>query len=56
MTKNCPVCGKKAEMKFKPFCSERCQKLDLNRWLSEVYRVPGEELSDPPIPANDDEE
>ncbi len=27
----------------KPFCSQRCQKIDLNRWLSEVYLVPGQD-------------
>ena len=25
-----------------PFCSERCQLVDLGRWLSEEYRVPEE--------------
>ena len=23
-----------------PFCSERCQLIDLGRWLDEEYRVP----------------
>ena len=23
-----------------PFCSERCQLIDLGRWLGEEYRVP----------------
>lgn len=27
-----------------PFCSGRCKQIDLNKWLSEEYRVPtGEE-------------
>ena len=25
-----------------PFCSERCQLVDLGRWLTEEYRVPEE--------------
>ena len=25
---------------WKPFCSERCQTLDLGAWASENYRVP----------------
>ena len=27
----------------RPFCSERCRKIDLDRWRSEAYRVPVEE-------------
>ena len=27
-----------------PFCSERCRQIDLGRWLSEAYVVPGREL------------
>ncbi len=36
----CPVCGKPAEAAHRPFCSDRCRKVDLNRWLSEAYRIP----------------
>lgn len=36
----CPVCGKPAAAEHRPFCSERCRKVDLNRWLSESYRIP----------------
>jgi len=25
---------------FRPFCSQRCADVDLNRWLSGVYAVP----------------
>jgi endogenous inhibitor of DNA gyrase (YacG/DUF329 family) len=39
----CPICGKPAEERFKPFCSRRCADVDLNRWLSGVYAVPGRE-------------
>ncbi len=39
----CPVCGKPAEAAHRPFCSDRCRKVDLNRWLSEAYRVPAAE-------------
>jgi len=40
----CPTCGKPVEWKdnpFRPFCSERCKLVDLSRWVSEEYRVPG---------------
>ena len=36
----CPICGKPAAEKFRPFCSQRCADVDLNRWLSGVYAVP----------------
>ena len=35
----CPICGKPAVPAFRPFCSDRCKQVDLNRWLSETYRV-----------------
>jgi endogenous inhibitor of DNA gyrase (YacG/DUF329 family) len=31
--KKCPICGKPAVEASKPFCSERCRDVDLNRWL-----------------------
>ena len=36
----CPICGKPAAEKFRPFCGKRCADVDLNRWLSNVYVVP----------------
>jgi endogenous inhibitor of DNA gyrase (YacG/DUF329 family) len=44
---NCPTCGKPSEWKdnpFRPFCSERCQLVDLGRWVEGDYRVPGEPI------------
>jgi len=38
--KRCPICGKPAAEKFRPFCAKRCADVDLNRWLSGVYAVP----------------
>jgi uncharacterized protein len=38
--KPCPICGKPATEASKPFCSERCRDVDLNRWLSDSYRIP----------------
>jgi uncharacterized protein len=37
----CAICGKPAEHAFRPFCSSRCRDVDLNRWLSGTYIVPG---------------
>ena len=39
----CPVCGREAVRRYKPFCSKHCADVDLNRWLSGVYAVPTDE-------------
>jgi uncharacterized protein len=44
--KPCPVCGKPASPPSRPFCSERCRDVDLNRWLSGSYVVPGRKDED----------
>ena len=36
----CPICGEPSDRKYYPFCSERCQGRDLNRWLSGTYTIP----------------
>ena len=41
--RGCPVCGKEVVAEFRPFCSRRCTDVDLNRWLSGVYRIKSEE-------------
>jgi uncharacterized protein len=46
--KPCPICGKPATESSRPFCSERCRDVDLNRWLSNGYTIP--------TPADDDED
>ncbi len=45
----CPQC--KAEVQWednphRPFCSERCQLLDLGAWAEEQYRIPGAVVDD----------
>jgi uncharacterized protein len=43
----CPTCQTwvawAAESHWKPFCSERCQLLDLGDWLTEANRIPADE-------------
>jgi endogenous inhibitor of DNA gyrase (YacG/DUF329 family) len=39
----CPICGKPANDATRPFCSSRCRDVDLHRWLSGRYIVPGSE-------------
>lgn len=36
----CPICGKPADAKHRPFCSARCATIDLGRWLKGDYRIP----------------
>ena len=43
---DCPICGKPAADRFKPFCSKRCADLDLSRWLNGVYAVPAAPTDD----------
>jgi uncharacterized protein len=38
--KPCPICGKPSVEASRPFCSERCRDVDLNRWLSNSYAIP----------------
>ena len=42
----CPICGKPATEASRPFCSERCRDVDLNRWLSNSYAIPGRKDED----------
>jgi endogenous inhibitor of DNA gyrase (YacG/DUF329 family) len=44
--KKCPICGKPATEASRPFCSERCRDVDLNRWLSNSYAIPGRPEAD----------
>jgi endogenous inhibitor of DNA gyrase (YacG/DUF329 family) len=37
----CPICDKPADPRHKPFCSARCKDVDLNRWFSGRYTIPG---------------
>ncbi|MBS1140369.1 MAG: hypothetical protein H6R13_1822 [Proteobacteria bacterium] len=41
----CPQCGEDAlyspENPWRPFCSERCKKIDLGCWASDSYRIGG---------------
>jgi endogenous inhibitor of DNA gyrase (YacG/DUF329 family) len=45
-TKACPICGKPAAARFRPFCSRRCADVDLNRWLAGVYAIPVADAED----------
>ncbi|HEY1378125.1 MAG TPA: DNA gyrase inhibitor YacG [Gemmataceae bacterium] len=55
----CPICERSmtgdsaAEFPHLPFCSERCRRIDLGRWLGERYRIPGPDSSVPSADADD---
>jgi endogenous inhibitor of DNA gyrase (YacG/DUF329 family) len=43
---------------YRPFCSKRCADVDLNRWFSGAYVVPGKQEEDEDgdtVPAGKDE-
>ncbi len=42
----CPICSKLSTQGDYPFCSDRCAKIDLNRWFSEGYAIPVVETDD----------
>jgi len=51
----CPICKKETTWdgnSFRPFCSERCRLIDLGKWASEDYRIPGEKKD---VPETDSE-
>jgi endogenous inhibitor of DNA gyrase (YacG/DUF329 family) len=53
----CPVCGKPSVAAARPFCSTRCADVDLGRWLTGQYRIPGPSADlddDPPSISEDD--
>ncbi len=37
----CPICRKPVSAATRPFCSPRCAEIDLGRWLTGQYVVPG---------------
>jgi endogenous inhibitor of DNA gyrase (YacG/DUF329 family) len=62
----CPTCGQPTEYssanRFRPFCSERCQLIDLGEWAEGRYAIPvadasknEEKTSDASRLANQDE-
>lgn len=47
----CPVCEKPVDPErtsIMPFCSQRCRRIDLQRWLDERYGLLYESQGEPP--------
>ncbi|MEO6726946.1 MAG: DNA gyrase inhibitor YacG [Blastocatellia bacterium] len=54
MTRRCPLCRRETIWEvnpWRPFCSERCQTIDLANWASEGYRVTLTETPEGLLPA-----
>jgi endogenous inhibitor of DNA gyrase (YacG/DUF329 family) len=53
----CPICdrpmraARATDLPFRPFCSARCRRIDLGRWLGESYRI---DEPDSSVPSDDD--
>lgn len=54
--KKCPLCKKEVVAEFRPFCSRKCKNIDLNRWLSNSYVVPGDERVSNDMPTDEGSE
>ena len=56
MKVNCPTCRKEVlwvkESLHRPFCSKRCQLIDLGEWADEEKRIKGESVSAENLPQN----
>lgn len=38
-TVDCPICGHAAVQQWVPFCSKRCARVDLGKWLTGEYAI-----------------
>ncbi len=57
-TPRCPTCRAIVDVQdnpCRPFCSGRCQLVDLGGWVTEQYRIPGKAL-DALDPAEDEDD
>jgi|HubBroStandDraft_2_1064218.scaffolds.fasta_scaffold2196565_1 endogenous inhibitor of DNA gyrase (YacG/DUF329 family) len=46
--RRCPICAKPQDLKFRPFCSQRCADIDLAKWFGGGYAIPVVESDDSP--------
>ncbi len=59
----CPICDKPVSgardetgRGYAPFCSKRCADVDLQRWFTGRYAIPGAEVDADARARNDDED
>jgi endogenous inhibitor of DNA gyrase (YacG/DUF329 family) len=50
--RRCPICGKPADERWRPFCSKRCADVDLNRWLGGHYHIETDEAPSEKSPSD----
>lgn len=54
----CPTCHKEIEWSekspFRPFCSKRCQLIDLGDWATEEHRIPDEDITEQDLWSEED--
>lgn len=43
---SCPICVRKSDPKYRPFCSKRCADVDLAKWLGGGYAIPSTDPED----------
>lgn len=43
---SCPVCKRKTDAAYRPFCSKRCADVDLAKWMSGSYAIPSDDPED----------
>ena len=48
VSSTCPQCAKQVQNDYKPFCSKRCQLIDLGCWLKGDYAITIENDDDQP--------
>ena len=46
----CPICAKQTDPKYRPFCSKRCADVDLGKWLTGRYVIPGDVEPEEKVP------
>ncbi|MBP0481283.1 DNA gyrase inhibitor YacG [Sagittula salina] len=43
---SCPICQRKTDVEYRPFCSKRCADIDLAKWLGGSYAIPSNDPED----------
>ncbi|SDY65453.1 DNA gyrase inhibitor YacG [Citreimonas salinaria] len=43
---SCPVCKRKTDAAYRPFCSKRCADIDLAKWMTGSYAIPSDDPED----------
>lgn len=58
MNVNCPQCATSVEWspasEYRPFCSKRCQLIDLGQWADEEHAIPSNENKQSLLPEHID--